>query len=238
MFGGVALAAALAAAEQASGRSATWATAQFLSPLPCGETLNLQVRLSTRGKHTSQVHVIGRSQGQDVLSVLAATGSRENEGRRQWLDMPRVPSPDACASTQHWRGDDTGLHGQIEVRIAQGHYNAEREGRPAQDGRMIVWVRPKVRVDTDAALLAIFADLAPNGVGNALGTNAGGNSLDNTVRILGAVATEWVLVDVRIRGIERRFAHADTHLFAETGELMALGSQSLILRVRPPAAGG
>lgn len=232
MFGGVGLAAAIAAAEQASGRPAIWATAQFLSPMPSGGTLSLDVRLGAEGRHTSQVKIIGRQQDLEVLSVLAATGARGGAERRQWLQTHGILPPQACHPTTHWRGDDTGLHGQLEVRVAQGHYSADREGNPAPDGRMIVWVRPRMPVETDAALLALLADLAPNGVGNALGTNAGGNSLDNTIRILGAVQTEWVLVDVQIYGIERGFAHAEVRLFAETGELMAVGSQSLILRVR------
>ena len=35
----------------------------------------------------------------------------------------------------------------------------------------------------DAAMLAIIADHVPSGIGSALGKNAGGNSLDNTLRI-------------------------------------------------------
>ena len=236
MFGGVGLAAAVSAAERVSGRPAIWATAQYLRPMPSGSTLDLEVRSNTEGRHTSQLQIIGRHKNQEVISVVAATGARDAGKRGQWLEMPSVMAPSACPDTKHWRGDDSGLHGQINVKVAQGRYSSDREGRPAADGRLIVWVKPRSPVATDAALLALLADLAPNGVGNALGANAGGNSLDNTLRVLGVVPTEWVLVDVQICGIERGFAHAEVHLFAESGDLMAVGSQSLILRVRPPSS--
>jgi acyl-CoA thioesterase len=238
MFGGVGLAAAVSAAERVSSRPVIWATAQYLSPMPSGGTLDLEVWRNTQGRHTSQLQIIGRHNNQEVLSAVAATGVREAGSRGRWLQMPSVLPPQACPATRHWRGDEWGLHGQIDVKVAQGRYSADREGHPAPDGRMIVWVKPRVAVATDAALLALLADLAPNGVGNALGANAGGNSLDNTIRVLGVVPTEWVLVDVQICGIERGFAHAEVHLYAESGDLMAVGSQSLILRIRPQSLSG
>ncbi len=232
MFGGVGLAAAVAAAEQASGRPLIWATAQYLAPMPSGHELKLGVQVSTEGRATSQIMVVGRHGDQEVLCVTAATGARGDTVKGQWLEMPRIPSPDACAAVSHWRGDHTGLHGQLEVRAARGRYSTDREGHPARDGRLIIWARPRTPVGVDAALLALLGDLAPNGVGNALGANAGGNSLDNTIRILRIVPTAWIVVDVQVCGIERGFAHTQVNLFAETGELMATGSQTLILRVR------
>ena len=81
-------------------------------------------------------------------------------------------------------------------------------------------------------MLAIMADHVPSGVGAALGRDAGGNSLDNTIRYRQIVPTRWVLCDIRIQAVHGGFAHGDMRLFAETGELMATASQSMILRVR------
>jgi acyl-CoA thioesterase len=90
----------------------------------------------------------------------------------------------------------------------------------------------------DAGLLAIMADHVPSGIGAALGRNAGGNSLDNTIRFLRIVPTEWVLCDITITGISGGFAHGDIRLFAQDGQLMATASQSMILRVHDePTAG-
>jgi acyl-CoA thioesterase len=69
-------------------------------------------------------------------------------------------------------------------------------------------------------------------IGNALGKNAGGNSLDNTLRIRRIVPTDWVLCDIRINGVHGGFGHGAMHLYAQDGELMATASQSLIVRVR------
>ena len=84
-------------------------------------------------------------------------------------------------------------------------------------------------------MLAIMADHVPAGVGAALGRNAGGNSLDNTIRFRHIVPTRWVLCDIGIQGVHGGFAHGDMRLFAQSGELMATASQSMILRVRDEA---
>ncbi|HTE80601.1 MAG TPA: hypothetical protein VK634_07925, partial [Reyranella sp.] len=84
----------------------------------------------------------------------------------------------------------------------------------------------------DSSMLAVMADFVPSGIGNALGQNAGGNSLDNTLRIRRIVPTEWVLCDIRILGVHGGFGHGAMYLFAQDGELMATASQSLIVRVR------
>ena len=76
-----------------------------------------------------------------------------------------------------------------------------------------------------------MADFLPSGVGNALGTAAGGNSLDNTIRFAKAAPTQWVLADLRIHAASQGFVHGRVHLFAQDGTLLATASQSMILRV-------
>jgi acyl-CoA thioesterase len=102
----------------------------------------------------------------------------------------------------------------------------------AEDGRSALWLRPREGQPIDAAMLAVLADYVPRGVGAALGMNAGGNSLDNTLRIRRIVPTGWVLCDIQVTGVHGGFAHGVMSLFAEDGTLMATASQSLILRVR------
>jgi acyl-CoA thioesterase len=88
-----------------------------------------------------------------------------------------------------------------------------------------------------AATLAIMADWVPSGMGQALGRWAGGTSLDNTIRILQIVPTEWVLCDIRVHGIKNGFGHGLMHLWSQDGHLLATGSQSVIVRLhelRPP----
>ena len=97
---------------------------------------------------------------------------------------------------------------------------------------MALWLRPRGDQPVDRAMLAIMADHVPSGVGVALGREAGGNSLDNTIRFRHIAPTRWVLCDIGIQGVHGGFAHGDMHLFAESGELMATASQSMILRIR------
>ncbi|MEZ5219887.1 MAG: thioesterase family protein [Ilumatobacteraceae bacterium] len=58
----------------------------------------------------------------------------------------------------------------------------------------------------------------------------GGNSLDNTLRLVHLVPTEWVLLDIRVHAVERGFGHGLVHMFAEDGTLLATASQSCIVR--------
>jgi acyl-CoA thioesterase len=70
----------------------------------------------------------------------------------------------------------------------------------------------------------------PFGVGQTLGLMAGGNSLDNTLRVYRVVPTEWVLIDVQVHAVQHGFGHGLVHLWAEDGTLMATASQSCIVR--------
>jgi acyl-CoA thioesterase len=94
-----------------------------------------------------------------------------------------------------------------------------------------MWARiPGVIQGVDASALAVLGDYIPLGVSQALGIRGGGNSLDNTLRVVRLVPTEWVLLDIRIHAIDRGFAHGLVHMYAEDGTLMATASQSCIVR--------
>jgi acyl-CoA thioesterase-2 len=232
MFGGIGLASAIAAMERTCGRPVVWATAQYLSYARPPSVVDLDVWTPAEGKHVTQARVTGHVDDREILTVNAALGSRESDLSGQWLTMPDAPRPEDCDASEHWRGDDGGLHSRIEVRPARGGFGDERIGRPVADGRSLLWMRPRERHTIDASLLAVMADHVPSGIGNALGINAGGNSLDNTLRIRRIVPTEWVLCDIRIHGVHGGFGHGAMHLFAQSGELMATASQSVIVRVR------
>ena len=77
----------------------------------------------------------------------------------------------------------------------------------------------------------MLGDFVPRGVGQALGIRGGGNSLDNTLRVMNLVPTTWVLLDIRVQGVARGFGHGLVHMFAEDGTLMATASQSCIVRM-------
>jgi acyl-CoA thioesterase len=94
-----------------------------------------------------------------------------------------------------------------------------------------MWGRiPDVIDGVDAAALAILGDFVPGGVTEALGLDAHANSLDNTLRVVRLVSTQWVLLDIRVHGADRGFGHGLVHMFAEDGTLLATASQSCIVR--------
>ena len=82
-----------------------------------------------------------------------------------------------------------------------------------------------------SASLAILGDYVPFGIGQALGLAAGGNSLDNTLRVGQQEPTEWVLLDVRVHQVRNGFGHGDVHLWSKSGALLATASQSAIVRL-------
>ena len=233
MFGGVGLAAAVGAMEGTCKRPVIWATAQYLSYARPGSIVDLDVRVPAEGKHTSQARVIAHVGDKEILTVNAALGERPSEFSRQWAWAPEAPAPEDCPESERWRHDAQDLHSQIEVRVARGVLNrASSSDGPSEDGRVVLWIRSREGHAVDSTLLAIMADHVPSGVGHALGRNAGGNSLDNTIRFLNIVPTEWVLCDVTIIGVAHGVAHGSMRLFAQDGTLMATASQSMILRVR------
>ena len=235
MFGGVGLASAIGAMERTCGRPLIWATAQYLSYARPPSVVDLDVWVPASGKYNSQARVIGHVGDKEIFTVNAALGARPSELSEQWMPMPDAPPPQDCPPTEHWRNDSGGLHSRLEVRVAKGRYGFDRPGHAEEDGRLMLWIRPRERFTIGASMLAIMADHVLSGIGNALGQNAGGNSLDNTLRIRRIVPTEWVLCDIRILGVAGGFGHGAMYLFAQDGELMATASQSLIVRVRDGA---
>ncbi|WP_353217269.1 acyl-CoA thioesterase [Sandarakinorhabdus sp.] len=234
MFGGMGLASALAAVEAHTGRPTVWAAAQYLSYARPGTELDLEVIVPVAGKQTSQARVITRAGTQEIITVNAALGSRPDALHQQWAAMPDVPPPQDCpAMVIRWTRDPDDLNSQFDRRVAHGSFGAARgSAPPSTDGIGRLWVRPSDPAAViDRLALAVMADFLPSGVGNALGANAGGNSLDNTIRFMNIVPTDWVLADMRIHAVHAGFAHGRMHLFAQDGTLMATASQSMIVRI-------
>jgi acyl-CoA thioesterase-2 len=233
MFGGAGLATGLAAIEAATGRPTVWAAAQYLSYARPDALLDVEVVVPVSGKYTSQGRVIVRHGDSEILTVNAALGARPDSPEAQWAQMPEVPAPADCPHMAYdWvrRPDD--LNASFEKRVAAGRFGAARsEGGPSVDGVARLWVRPGDPAEkVDRIMLAVMADFLPSGIGSAMGSAAGGNSLDNTIRFATSAVTEWVLVDIRIHAASQGFVHGRVHLFAQNGVLLATASQSVILR--------
>lgn len=232
MFGGVGMASAVAALERTTGRPLICATAQYLGYARPPSVVDIDVWTPVEGKYNTQANAKVHVDDKEIISVSAALGARPSELAGQWMRRPDAPPPEDCDAGEHWRAAGDSLHSRLEVRIAKGRYGVDRVGNPEADGRTLLWVRPSEGQPIDVTMLAVMADFVPQGIGNALGQNAGGNSLDNTLRIRHIVPTDWVLCDIQVSGVYGGFGHGAMSLYAQDGELMATASQSLIVRVR------
>ena len=118
------------------------------------------------------------------------------------------------------------------------YYQSQRTGVSVTRLKAFEFASRQVGVaaeEASSATEAMFATMRTNpgmqGLASALGVNAGGNSLDNTIRIVRLVPTEWVLCDISIHAVHGGFGHGAMRLFAQDGTLMATASQSVIVRV-------
>jgi acyl-CoA thioesterase-2 len=229
LFGGCGLGAAIAALEAATGRPVVWATAQYLSYARCGETVDFGVTVAVAGHQITQARAVGTVAGREILTVNAALGSRPTDFDAAWLTPPDVLAPERCPVRTV---DDEHLGtviDRLEQRLAAGRMDDRLVG-PSASGRSALWVSMADLAPSGAAL-AVLGDYVPFGIGQALGLNAGGNSLDNTLRVVDDQATtEWVLLDIQVHAIAHGFGHGVVHLWSETGALLATASQSAIVR--------
>lgn len=231
LFGGAGLGAAIAALEIASGRPLVWATAQYLSFARPPAVLDLDVVLAVEGKSTTQARVVARDGDAEIITVNAALGSRPMELGGAWAVMPEVRPP-STSPRREFNNDISGtISSRLDVRIAAGRRPRELDGTPSEDGRCGLWARMPDLLEMSAAALGVFGDFVPFGVSQATGLRAGGNSLDNTLRVARLVPTEWVLLDIRIHAVAAGFAHGLVHLWAEDGTLLATASQSAKVRI-------
>ncbi|MGY6500118.1 MAG: acyl-CoA thioesterase [Acidimicrobiales bacterium] len=232
LFGGCGLGAAIAALEGTTGRPLVWATAQYLSYARPPSIVDIDVKVVVAGNQISQARAVAQVGDTEILTVNAALGERPMEDSGAWAQRPEVLPPDDCPPRPRWRHiDGDWIHTRLEERIALPAPGTEHDA--TADGRSALWVRVPEGIDMGPVALAILGDFVPGGIGAALGRDAGGNSLDNTIRIVHPVVhTEWVLLDIRVHAVANGFAHGLVHQWAEDGTLLATASQSTIVRVR------
>lgn len=229
LFGGAAMAGATVALERATERPLIWATAQYLSFVRPPSVMEITVTPLVVGNQVTQARATGTADGHDIIVVTAALGSRAVEAAGTWLTPPVVPAPDDCIEAANFRVAPTGIRERLDARLAEGRTLEQLDGTRGT-GRTVLWVRVPELDTLDAAGLGIFGDHVPFGIGQALGQRAGGNSLDNTLRIARIVPTEWALLDVRIDAVGNGFAHGRVDIWSEDGVLMATAAQSAVMR--------
>ena len=233
LFGGCGLGAALAALEKASGRSTVWSTAQYLSYAPTHSVLDLTVTLATVGRRITQGRVVGRVGDTEILTVNAAVGLPGGlDADGVWVTAPEVPPPEDCPPRRIPNFGSASIFDLIDVRLARGltleelTVGTQVPGDPAS----ALWARVPGHLEPSAATLAIIGDYVTGGVSQALGRRVMCRSLDNTLRVVRLVPTEWVLCDIRIQALADGYGHGVAYLWSEDGTLLATASQSMSVR--------
>ncbi len=229
LFGGCGLGACIEVMEELTGRPCIWATAQYLSFARPPATLELDAVEVVRGHQISQARVIARVGDTEILTVLGALGRRPLALEGQWAVRPDVPPPADCPPRPMLDRHEGTISSRLDAKLANGRAPWDLPG-PEGSGHSALWIRLPELLDMSASALAIVGDFVPFGIGQALGRRAGGNSLDNTLRVAHRVPTEWVLADVRVHAVADGFGHGLVHLWAEDGTLLGTASQSAIVR--------
>jgi acyl-CoA thioesterase II len=230
MHGGAALATVVEALEGTTGRPLIWATAHYLSHAGPTGTLDVDVTIEVDGQRTTQARAVLRLGDTEVLTTAASLGARDFPHEGRWIEPPDVPGPDDPRCRPLAPPPTESVVHHYEVRFADGRTTAELDGTPGP-GRSAVWCRlPGGPRPVDAGDVALAGDLVILGLPDAIGIPCTANSLDNTIRMVGLAASEWVLVDIRVDAVARGYAHAGAALWSEDGTLLGLATQTLVVR--------
>lgn len=232
LYGGMGLAAGIGAMERVVGRPVIWASAQYLSFANLGRTLDLTVEVPSLGRTVAHARVTGRVGDEEIITAVGSFGAREDAASFQWSHASPMPAPEECETVEMWPAQGPGalVIQHMEARMRPGEYAARSNGQASDSGRISLWLRTINDLPVDAGVLALFADFVPSVVALSMGRRGGGSSLDNTLRIVRLVPTQWVLCEVDAHGVDHGMGHGDIHLYAESGELLAVGSQSCLMR--------
>jgi acyl-CoA thioesterase len=233
LFGGCGLAGAVAAMEEECGRPTVWAAAQYLSYAMIGSTVEYQVVVAAKGRHVTQVRTVAHVDDREILTVNAAVGETSTDLDAIWETPPSVSPPSQCPRREVPEEFVNTIVDELEVRVAGG-VPYEHVERGTGNPRLALWARVPHELGPSATTLAIFGDYVSHGLSQPLGRFAMTRSLDNTLRIVSLVPTEWVLCDIRMHATTRGYAHGTAFLWAEDGTLLGIASQSLGFRFREP----
>lgn len=220
LYGGTALAAAVAVTEMATDRPVVWSTVQFVSnEVQVGQHIDVTVEVLASGHRTSQVRTTARHRDQLVFAAMGSNALPKADAVTGVFPvMPAVPPPEECGPMV--------LNlptGPVETRGRNPDMRIVR--RVPGEREMLMWSRVVGRPAT-AAVQGYVADYVPMAVVNAAGRIGAGISLDNTLRTVASADTEWVLVQLIAHAAAGGFGTGEALLWSEDGTFLGVASQT------------
>jgi len=230
--GGAALGVAAEAMSLVTGRPLVWATGQYLSFAARGSEITFDVAVEVAGYNTTQARCIVSKEGNEILTLHGALGTRDGQPSGVWARMPEVPPPDACPEYDFFPHGNGDIGDLADVRLARGRQFADLDGTRT-DGNFVLWIRVGAGIHaTSVAELAFAGDFMPLAFANVLGQPYTGRSVDNTIRLGTLVPTEWIMVSVHVNQIVHGHGHGHANLWAQDGTLLGQVSQTAGMHLR------
>jgi acyl-CoA thioesterase II len=227
LYGGTGVSAATVVAEHLLDRPLTWITVQFVQNATPGEVLHVRASVLAGGRRSAQVRVEGHVGDRLVFTALGAHSDRPASDARSWGSPPAAPPRETCIPFAL----------PVDRRTTPSFLDAlERlvppTGNDVADGHLAMWVRVPEWHGPSAARLGYVADVVPVAIFMAADRAPGASSLDNTVRIIDDELPDggWMLFDVEAEGLSRSIGHGRVRIWSDDGRLLAIGSQSAIMR--------
>lgn len=241
LYGGTSLAAAIEVAEKETQRPLIWMTNQYISYAHPGDKVDVKLNVIAPGRNISQVQVQGFKGDRVIFIAQGSMGKRgENKVEGQWVKFPEVPVPNQLkpAKGLQWESDREHVNMHLQYRNVGSWHGDRKEDstsineqtESSSEKNVRCWARLPGTDHTETSTLALLADIAPSSISPKIGRRGGGSSLDNSLRLIKPVATEWVLLDMQVHGMYNGMGHVTTHMWSEDGVLMAVAGQSFVVR--------
>ncbi len=229
LYGGAGIAASIETLERITERPLIWMTCQFNNFAKLGAHIDLTAQESVRGRNISHASLDAFNGQEPVFKVLGSFGQRSEPQQFQFIEKPQVDSPENCPHFGGGRekaGTLNSVDSRIEYRVARGRLRKDKK----VEGQLALWAKVPEIAETSAASIALAADYLPVSIGSMLEKPAGGNSLDNNLRMIQLEQSEWILLDCEAKAVNQGFGHASMNIWSQSGKLLAIASQSIIFR--------
>lgn len=230
LHGGVLFAAAVEALERVTRSPAIQVAIQFLSTGRPGERIALQTEIVAAGKSIQQATLVATA-GERIVAIVQGSFGRRARGIEYGVRMPDVASWEHSEPRDSTRLLSSRIEQLYELRLAAGELPQSSAWRGKGGVTTAIWMQSRGGEPVGRQLQAVICDFAPIALHGALGRLASGNSIDNSIRYVADQAPTRVLCMIKIAGVADGLAHANIQLFSPEGALLAIGSQSLILRL-------